>query len=349
MSLETFIQAMPKAELGIQLEGAVSKQTLLLIAEQNEIAAGNKGFNEVVKQLDKPNYEKLPEFAAIVSQWVRHPDDLSRFAYDVGVSLSKQNVLYAEIGVNPLLYMTHTGMSFEQFAEALHDGSDKAQRGWKVQIQWVLNASREEPRRADDVLRWATSATGRKHNFVAFGLTGREELQPAAQFERIFKGAEKKACPRVVHAGDKQGAEGTLAALESLVPERIIGGWGTADAPDVIQKLVENNVLLVVSMARQLCLGRIPTYADYPVRHLYNEGVRLSLTSHMPMFYKTTLTDEYLALVEHNDFTLEELEDIALNAVRYSLLAEDQKADMLAAFRAQYTALRGEHIPQETP
>jgi adenine deaminase len=349
MSLETYIRAMPKADLGLQLEGAVSKQTLLLIAEQNEIAASTKGFGEIVKQLDKPNYEKLPELAATVSQWVRHPDDLSRFAYDVGVGLSKQNIVYAEVGVNPLLYMTHTGMTFEQFSEALNDGRDKALRGWKVQIQWVLNIPRDEPRRADDVVRWAMSATARKNNIIALGLSGREEAQPAAQFERAFKAAERKGFPRAVFAGDKLGAEGTLDALEHLLPERIIGGWGTADAPDILKRLADNDLPLTVTMARQLCMGRISTYADYPLRHVYDSDVKLTLTAHMPTFYKSSLSDEYLALVEHNDFSVEELEEIALNSLRYSFMPQEEKNNLRDRFKASYASLRAEHMGQETP
>jgi adenosine deaminase len=348
MSMESYIQAMPKVELGLQLEGTVPRQTLVMIAEQNEIPSTTKGYKDLVSQLDKPNYEKLPELLTTVSQWIRYPDDLSRVVYDTGVALARQNVRYAEIGVNPLLYMNHTNMSFEQLIEAMNDGRDKAQRGWNVRLNWILNIPREEPRRGDDVVRWAQSATGRKYGVVGLGLTGREESQPAAQFERPFKTAEKKSFPRVIHAGDKLAAEAILDTLEHLLPTRIIGGWGAADAPDVIKRLADQNVLLAVCMARQLCLGRIQTYADYPLRWLYDQDVKVTLTSHMPALYKTTITDEYTALVVHNDFLLEELEEIALNAVRYSALIEDEQAEMLKNFKAEYAKLRVEHLEEAT-
>ncbi|MBC8100645.1 MAG: hypothetical protein H7Y11_14490 [Armatimonadetes bacterium] len=348
MSIESYIRAMPKADLGLQLEGAVSKATLLLIADQNDIPKANKVFIELLKQLEKPNYDKLPELITAVFQWVRHPDDLSRMVYDVGVTLAKQNVRYAEIGVQPLLYMNNTAMTFEQFVEGLNDGRDRVMRGWQTQLHFVLNVPRDEPRRADDVARWAQSVTGRKNGVIGLGLVGREEAQPTAQFERPFKAAEKKATPRIVHAGDKLAAEGTLQALQLLAPTRIIGGWGAADAPDVIQLLAEGKIPLTISMARQLCLGRIATYKDYPLRHLFDADVPLSLTAHMPGFYKSSLTDEYLALVEHNGFSLEELEEVALNAVVYSTLAEDSKAELLQQFAVSYRQLRAEHLDQQT-
>lgn len=348
MSMESYIQAMPKVEPGLQLEGAVPRQTMVMIAEQNEIPSTTKGYKDLVSQLDKPNYEKLPELLTTVSQWIRYPDDLSRMVYDTGVALARQNVRYAEIGVNPLLYMNHTNMTFDQLIEAMNDGRDKAQRGWNVRLNWILNIPREEPRRGDDVIRWAQSAIGRKYGVVGIGLTGREESQPAAQFERPFKSAEKKNFPRIVHAGDKLGAEAILDALDHLLPTWIIGGWGAADAPDVIKRLADQNVALSVTMARQLCLGRIETYADYPLRWLYDQGVKITLTSHMPALYKSNLSDEYLALVTHNDFLLEELEEIALNAVRSSALPEEEEAEMLKDFKAEYAKLRAEHLEEAT-
>lgn len=349
MSVESYLRAMPKAELGLQLEGAVPRQTLTLLASRNDIPSALRAYNDLLKQFDKPDYPKLSELIATISQWVKYPDDLSRLVYDVGVALSRQNVRYAEIGVNPLTYINHTGMSFEQFIEALNDGRDRALRGWKVKMQWVLNIPREDPRRGDDIARWALSATARKNGVIGLGLVGREDAQPAGQFERPFRSADKKAFPRVVHAGDKLGAAGMLDALDVLSPTQVIGGWGTADAPDVIGRLVDRGVVLTVAMARQLCMGQVGSYQDYPLRWLYDQDVKLTLTAHMPEYYKTTLSDEYLALVEHNGFSLEELEELALNAVRYSQLDATEQNALLATFKAEYDRLREEHLAEVTP
>ena len=37
MTVQSFVEAMPKADLHVHLDGAVSRATLLLIAEQNEV------------------------------------------------------------------------------------------------------------------------------------------------------------------------------------------------------------------------------------------------------------------------------------------------------------------------
>jgi adenosine deaminase len=347
MSIEAFIREMPKVELHLHLHGAIPKQTLLLIAEQNEVAESTKHFKEWVKLLDNPDYHKLDDLIQITSQWIQQPEDLTRVVYDVGVDLAKQNVRYAEVSIDPTLY-ADKGIDFETFLSAVNDGRDRVQRGWNVRINWILTIPRDQPRKADDVSRQASSVIGRKAGIVALGLSGKESAQPIGQFERAFKTVEKKGILRAPHAGDMLGAEGILEAIERLNPDRIYDGWGAADAPDVIALLKERYIALNICIAHDLCHQHVDSYAGYPLRHLYDEGVTLVLGSDMPTFYKSSLSDEYLAVLEHNGFVLEEIEDIALNAVRTSALPVEEKEAMLSTFTETYHELRTKHISQPT-
>jgi adenosine deaminase len=349
MSIESFIRAMPKVELNIHLEGTMRKETLLTIAEQNDVPENIKHFNQLATVLDEPDYQRLDEIAHTVSQWLLHPEDLTRIVYELGVGLAKQNVRYAEVSINPLLYMEH-GLTFEQVLSAINDGRSRVERGWKMRLAWILNVPRDQPRKADDIVRWATSAAAKKGDVVGLGLSGREDAQPAAQFERPFKTAQKKELPRTVQAGDVTGAEGILEVMNELEPNRLVDGWGTADAPDVIKLLTDRHITLDICIARALCLGQVETYAKYPLRDLYDDGITLTINSGMPSFYKTTITDEYLAVVEHGDFSVEELQELALNAVRACFLPDEEKGALLAEFVDEYTRLRAEHIDEaKTP
>lgn len=346
MSVQSFLSAIPKADIGLQLEGAVPPQTLQMFADQNDLV-GTKAYNETMKQFNAINHTKLPELAAALSQWVRHTDDLSRMVYDVGVHLSKQNIRYAEIGVDPLLYMTPMGLTFEQFAAALDDGRMRAQRAWKIQMSWVFNVAREEYRRTDDILRYAMSAGARKYGVVAVGLSGREDAQPVSQFERPFKAAGRKEFPTVVHAGDSLGSEGLKDALMQLSPNRVIGGWGLMRDEETTQTLIEQEVLVTVPISRHLLFGRLEEEGALPLNTALEQGVRLSVTAHLPTFYKMSLTDELVALVERYNLPVSDVEQVALNALRYSLLPDEERNAMLTTFREEYAELRAEHIEQQ--
>jgi adenosine deaminase len=344
MSIEKFIREMPKVELNIHLEGSIQKETLLIIAEQNEINESLKHFNQWVHLIDKPDYARLDDIVATTCKWLQEPEDLTHAVYELGVSLAKQNVRYAEVSVSPTIYLEN-GMSFEDFLTAINDGRDRAARAWGVRMAWILNIPRQQPRNSDEIIRLATSANAKRGGVIGIGLSGREDAQPAGQFERAFRTAEKKEIVRAVQAGDRLGAEGILDVMQTLAPNRLVGGWGSADAPDVLSMLTDQNVPLVVCMSRALCLGQVEGYAAYPLRDLHDRGMMLVISSEMPQYFKSTLNDEYLAAVEHGKLTIEELEAIALNAVYACHLPEAEKLKLHEAFLQDFARLRTEYAP----
>ena len=347
MSVDAFIRAMPKVELNARLEGAFRKEILMSIADGNEIAAEVKRFNELVNAFDEPDCSKLAEHVRTYMEWVRHPDDLSRLVYDAGVALARQNVKYVEMSINLGLHML-SGMSFEDFISAINDGRSRVERGWGIRIAWILTVMRDEPRLADDTIRWAASTSGRKQGIIGFGLLGSEVTQPAGQFERAFATAAKKEVPSVVQAGDSKGAEGIRDAL-TLLPNRLIDGWGVLEEPDLLEQLSNLEMPLVVNMTRAVCMNWITAHNEYPLRELYDANIKVVLGSSMPNVYGATLSDEYATAVNACGLSVDELKEIALNAVDASYLPDDEKAALRTSFEQAYAALEDEHLsPSET-
>ncbi len=343
MTTASFIQAMPKVEPNIQLDGAVPTKTLLMIADQNEIADSLKHFDNWVRLVSEPEYPRIYEIVRMACSWLKHPDDLTRVVYDLGTSLAKQNVRYAEVSVNPAQY-PDLDLSYDGFLNAINDGRDRAKRAWGIDIGWVFMIPREEPRRADELARWASTASSRRGNVVGLGVSGDENAQPVGQFERAFHTVEKKEIGRVARAGDRQGAEGVLKTIEVLHPQRIIDGWGTAESPEALTAVVENQITLAVSPTRAHKQGWVTSLAEYPLRKLIDNGVSVVIGSDMASLYHTSLNDEYTAVVDQYGLSLEELEALALNAVQKSFMLEEAKTEMLKTFTESYAALRTEHI-----
>jgi hypothetical protein len=88
MSTASFVQALPKVELNIQLEGAIQPQTLAVIADQNEIYEKMKHFQDWVNLINAPDYKRINEIAKMACSWLKHADNLTRVVYDLGTALS---------------------------------------------------------------------------------------------------------------------------------------------------------------------------------------------------------------------------------------------------------------------
>jgi len=350
MSVETFIQAMPKVDLHVQLEGAMSRDLLLMIAEQNDLASTYKKrrqYDEWVSLLKEPNAKQLDEILREAAGWVRHPEDIAHVVYDYGVSLAKQNVKYAEVSVIPAIY-TDLDLSFQQLMDALNDGADRLLRGWKVRINWVMAMPRERPRKSDDISRWATSATAQKGNVVGLSVVGRESDQPIAQFRKAFNTAVKKDIARITHVFSEPDSDSFEGIMDVVQPTRVTDAWGLIEHEEAMSYLVENEIPVLIAPMREIFLGRIESIAEYPLRQLLDHGVPVILGSQMPEIYGATLTDVLIAAVKDADLTVDEIQEMMLKALRVSLAEEEVKAAMIEDFEGEITTLRAEHLAGET-
>lgn len=337
MNLRELIAAIPKVELNLQLTGAFSKESLLMIARQNGIPAELDDFDVWANLLDAPDYSRLDEIARAVGKWVRYPEDIARVVYDIGVALSKQNVRYAEIVVVPSDFMEASRMSIEVFIDALNDGRDRALRGWNVDMSWIFGIPRDNPRAGDDAARWATGAAARRGNVVALGLLGPEDVQPAGQFRRAFATARKKGIFTVAHAGGLLGSQGLAAALDELNPHRLTDCWGLHKDEAALRSLAESDLPLVVSISRALRLGLIKRAADYPLRKWVDSGLPIALSTGRPTLYQTSLIDEYMLAHEACGLDADEIIELVKRSIVLSYRDDESKKEMLASFERQTT------------
>jgi adenosine deaminase len=344
MSLETFIRAMPKVEPYVHFEGAIPRDTLLMLAEENDIAGSMKprAYNDLINALAKPDISKIDELANTYASWLKHAEDLVRVVYDMGLAFSRQNIRYAEINISPALY-TDNGMAFEAFLEAINDGRDRVERAWKVKMNWILTIPRDRPRKGDDVAKWVTSATSRKNNVVGIGLSGREDAQPAGQFAKPFATVEKKGMGRIAHARTFSHVEPIQETLQALNPARITESWGIADDPETLEFIAQRDVTLVAVPVRELRLGRITSYAEYPLPKLLDH-IKVTIGTGMPSLYHTTLTEEWVGLGVQHNLTLNELETLTRNAVSGTFLGDDEKKALQDEFVRQFSQLSAEHL-----
>jgi len=344
MSVREFIKAIPKVELNVQLTGALNQETLLMIANQNGIPSEIKHYETWVELLEDPDSERLDEIAEFTGKWVKYPEDIARVVYDLGVSLSKQNIKYAEVSIAPSYFLDNDYMGIESFIEALNDGRDKAKRGWDVDMTWIFCIPRDNPRVGDDVARWATGATAKRGNVVALGLIGQEDAQPVGQFRRAFTTARKKDLYTVAHAGSTIGVEGIPPALEELEPHRLTDSWGLHDDKDVRDELVATGLPVVVSMNRVKKLGAIDSVADYPLQTLFDDEVNVMLSSGMPSLYQSTLIDEYVMAHEDCGLEIDEVVELARRSIQFSFMDTDTKAEMLATFNSEVEIAKEQYL-----
>ena len=332
MSFRDFITALPKVELNLQLTGALRKESLLLIANQNGIPAQMEDFSHWVAMLDRPDPQRIDEIARVAGRWIMYPEDIALAVYDIGVALAKQNVRYAEVAVAPSDFIGSAKMNFDTFINALNDGRDRSRRAWNVDMSWVLCIPRDNPRAGDDVARWASGSAGRRGNVVALGLCGPEDAQPLGQFRRAFATAHRKELPTVASAGDSAGASGIREAMDELQPSRLANVWRLAEDEALLNQVLDAGIPLVNSITRALKMRPADEASAIPASRLLERNAQLVLSCDNPSLYHSSLVDEYVLAREDCGLSADSLVQIARRSIEISFLDAERKDSMLQDF-----------------
>lgn len=344
MAIRDFISAIPKVELNLHLTGALRKESLLLIANQNGVPAQMPDFAQWVELLDRPDPTRFEEIASMAGSWVMYPEDLALVIYDIGVALSKQNVRYAEISLAPSDFVGSARMNFDAFIDALNDGRDRALRAWNVDLSWILCVRRDNPRAGDDVARWASGNAARLRNVVAMGLIGAEEAQPVGQFLRAFGTARKKDVLTVADAGEQLGVTGIRDAIDELQPNRLVNAWRIVDDDALLAQVAEARTPLVISLRRALSTGQLTKGGASSLRPLFAGDLALVLACDNPSLYQSNLVEEYVTAHETFDLSVEQLTQVARRSIECSFMDAERKESMLRSFDFEANAAQAKYL-----
>jgi adenosine deaminase len=343
LSIAAFIEAMPKAELHIHLEGAIAPATLLRLAKRH----GQRLPAEDVEGLQAwyrfTTFRHFIEVYLAGQACLRTAEDFALIVYELGADRARQAILYSEVTVTPYTHLwQQKGIRPEEIIEGLEDGRARARRDFGVEMRWVFDIPRNLPEPAG---AWtaAYAIEHMEHGVVGFGLGGDESKSPPELWIEPFQRAIAAGLYSVPHAGEVAGPPSVWGALRHLGARRLGHGVRSSEDPALVAHLVETQIPLEVNPTSNLCLNVYPDFSQHPLRQLWDAGAYLTLNSDDPPMFNTTLTAEYGVLVEHFAFTLTELERISLNAVAAAAplgMTSLARQQMATEFRAQFVQLR---------
>jgi len=151
---------------------------------------------------------------------------------------------------------------------------------------------------------------------VSFGLGGDEAGGPAAQFREVFAFARDHGMRLTCHAGETTGPESVWQALE-IGAERIGHGIRAIEDAALVAHLAAQRIPLEISITSNVRTGAVSSYAEHPVRKLFDAGVPLILNTDDPALFDAHLVGEYEIAAQRFGFTGEELRLLARNSLDY--------------------------------
>jgi aminodeoxyfutalosine deaminase len=345
MLVETFIRAMPKVELHVHLEGSIRPATLLALAQRNNTTIPAQTLEELRAFYHFTGFTHFIQVYKTIISCLQTPDDFALIAEEFGATMAEQNIRYAEITWSPVAHIKRLGLSFAELLAGVNRGRAIAKARYGVEMRWIIDIVRNLRAQGFSGMETAEMAVeGREQGIVALGLGGLEQGFPPELFTAAFAHARAHGLHSIPHAGETDGPASVWSAIRELKAERIGHGVRAIEDPALIEYLREHQIPLEVCPTSNLCIGVVVDPATHPIRQLYDAGVYVTLNSDDPPIFNTSLTDEYLMLVNTLGFDIDAIERLVLNGVRATLLDAGAKHALEANFRSEFQQLHQRYL-----
>ncbi len=337
------LQAMPKAELHLHLDGCLRPVTAMELAAERGINAPQSflAMFDALVAADHPGSQAdlLRSFELPIAL-MQDTESLTRITTDLVEDKAADRVRYMEIKWAPALH-TIGGLSLDDVIIAVATAASTAAVRLDVVVTLTVVALRSDT--SDINIEVAAAAVRhRDRGVTGFDLAGFEEQFPdplvhAAAFDIAREGG----LGITVHTGELIDNGALVRRALELRPQRIAHGASAVGDPAVVAELIERGVTLDLCPTSNVQAGTVATFADHPLPELLRRGVGVTINTDDTTISNITLSDEMFACHETLGLTLAEIWACNLHALRVAFVDDERRRALLSSF-----VRWAEHIPE---
>jgi adenosine deaminase len=317
------LEAWPKAELHIHLEGSMRAETMFTLAQRRGVSLPAEDLDGLRRSLITGGYDEFVEIWDYIRPLLRAPEDLAFITRCMLEDAAAQNVLYQEFRFGPVIPI-HGGLDIWDGLSAISEAQKEARERLGIRSGLVMGAPRHYPECVEETIPIAVEAFSRGL-IVGMDLTGQEEGFPANRYGRELAPVREAGVPLTIHAGEWCGPESVWAAFE-VGATRIGHGTRAEEDPRLMRELRDRGTVLEMCPTSNAVTGSVATLSDHPIRRYFEYGLRVTVNSDDPPLFGITIASEYGLLDSTFGFAPEEIARVTLNAVEGAFLPEAEKA-----------------------
>lgn len=311
-----WLNALPKAELHMHLEGSLEPELMFQLAERNKIVLP---WDSVETLRSAYHFNNLQEFLDIYYQGanvLQTEQDFYDLTWAYLQKCEEQNVLHVEPFFDP---QTHTarGVSTEVaitgISEALGDARDLLGISSGLILSFLRHLSEE------DAFHTLQQAMPFRDLFFAVGLDSSELGNPPSKFTNVFAQARAEGLLAVAHAGEEGPPEYIWQALDLLKVSRIDHGVRAWEDQRLMTRLIEEQIPLTVCPLSNTKLRVYQDMSEHPVLQMLEQGAMVTVNSDDPAYFGGYLTENFHALHTDLGMSKEQAQRLAENSLNARL------------------------------
>lgn len=307
----TDVAALPKVELHCHIEGAAPPALVRRLADRHGVdvgglfdAAGDYAWS------DFSSFIRAYDGAASV---FRSFEDFADLAESYLAASAAEGAIYTEVFVSPD-FARRIGLPYPDYIGGIAEGFRRAEAAHGIVGRMIPLIERHfGPEIAVEAAR--TAVAHLIPEVVGFGMAGDERMGSVKDFAPAFMIAHDAGLPLTCHAGELRGPESVIDALDAVPLRRIGHGVRAIEDPRLVERLAREGVVLECCPGSNIALSVFPSFADHPFVRLRDAGVKVTLNSDDPPFFRTTIGREYAIAADHFGLSRADLLDVSRTAI----------------------------------
>lgn len=318
--------SVPKAELHIHIEAVISLAGVKKLYK-------NKFGKEMTKEEQKElfSYNDLNGFIQAflkVQSYFSSVKDFNLVFNELEKYLIKNGISYCEAFFAPSAFLK-MGFLYKDMVKIFHKKIEKIKEKRGITIKLLMDVSRtfgcENAMNNYKLLKEYPCP-----DIIGIGLGGAESKGPAKDFAPVYNEAIKDGFKVVAHAGEDVGPESIWDAINYLHTQRIGHGITAIQDKSLMEYCAKEKIPLEVCITSNTFTKKIVKMARYhPVRKFFDQGMLVTINTDDPVFFKTSLLDEFWICKKSLNFSMDEIKVLIKNSFIASFMPEEDKAKYL--------------------
>lgn len=307
-----WLNALPKAELHLHLEGSLEPELLFRLAERNKITLP---WDDVDALRSAYNFGNLQEFLDLYyagADVLRTEQDFYDLTWAYLQKCEEQNVVHTEPFYDP---QTHTdrGIPFEVAMRGISGALADGRELLGISSGLILSFLRHLPE--EEAFKTLEQAMPFRDAFFAVGLDSAEMGHPPSKFERVFAKARAEGFLAVAHAGEEGPPQYIWEALDLLKVSRIDHGVRASEDPKLIDRLIDEQIPLTVCPLSNTKLCVFDDMSQHNILQLLEQGVKVTVNSDDPAYFGGYVTENFMALHDSLGMNEDQARRLAQNSL----------------------------------
>jgi adenosine deaminase len=322
---------LPVAELHVHLEGTLEPEMIMALAKKNSIELPYASIEELRAQYQFTNLQSFLDLFYANMAVLRTSQDFREITVAYLQRAHDSGVRHVELFFDP---QAHIGgaLDLREVIAGIRAGLADGLERWELSSKLIACFWRHAP--ASEAMELMKALVEQKHDIDGIGLDSSEVGFPPELFTEVFDYARAHGLHVVAHAGEEGPAEYIWQALDLLKVQRVDHGIRSLDDPQLVQRLVDEQMPLTVCPLSNIRLRAVDTMAEHPLPQMLAKGLKVSVHSDDPAYFGGYMDANFDALMEQFSFSSEQLATLAKNSFESSFLDEQSKQALVAEVQA---------------